>query len=71
MTNTQFQTRKIKKGRKKKEEMEKQKTKSKTIDLNPVLLLINGIDIWLKERFFRWIDTDIQLFAAIRNLFLL
>ena len=38
-------------------------------DLNTALLLVNRMDIWLKE-IFRWIKIEIQLFAAMRNLLL-
>lgn len=48
MTNSQF---KSKKEKKKKNRWDKQKTKSKMKGLNSALLLVNRMDIWLKNRF--------------------
>lgn len=69
MTNSQFKSKKGKKKKNRQNRWDKQKTKSKRKDLNTALLLVNRMDIWLKE-IFRWIKIEIQLFAAMRNLLL-
>ena len=69
MTNSQFKSKKGKKKKNRQNRWDKQKTKSKRKDLNAALLLVNRMDIWLKE-IFRWIKIEIQLFAAMRNLLL-
>ena len=70
MTDSQFKSKKGKKEKKNRQKRwDKQKTKSKMKNLNAALLLVNRMDIWLKE-IFRWIKIQIQLFAAMRNLLL-